>query len=233
MSAADHREARIAHTRQIAEDLKAAGGWDLTGYEEFLVDMAPEVIRRIFGADIPDGCMAIEIAGEWKVVGRLMSVNVQHHQDVIDCGFDIRGQRQTIAGLQSQTIDVEMDVSDHGAIERFIEARNALRTAFQMQGKIFGAEMFVTSHPGYEIIGSSMRTTLSLSVNGKIAALCSKSTKPRGGVMRTPQSTPFRTFCGNGQKILCALAGYWSDRGSRRYCRDESPRHGNHGEHHA
>lgn len=160
------REKRIARARTIAADLYAAGGWDLRGYEDFIVDLAPEVIRRIFGADIPDGTMAIEIAGKWHVVGRLHTVSVKHHYEEIETlPMSMSGGIRQFGGLQSQTIDVTMAVSDMTALEFFHCSTTGVRTAFRMQGKIFGAEMFSA---GYDTEIHSMTVQLSLIVNGKI-----------------------------------------------------------------
>jgi len=128
-------EDRVARAREIIADLKAAGGWDLSGWEYYFADEAENYVAPL--PKIPalrQGEGAFKVDGEWLPVN-ILSVSVRDHQDLADLvsasGFVhrhvVRPRERTIemtCRLDATTMDLAR-LQDFGAIEVAIGVANA------------------------------------------------------------------------------------------------------------
>ena len=73
---------RVAHAKEIIADLKAAGGWDLSGWEHFFAEeaayVAPSPIEGLFR-----GQALFKIDGVWLTLA-VTSISVSDHQEFIE-----------------------------------------------------------------------------------------------------------------------------------------------------
>lgn len=83
--------------------LKAAGGWDLTGFEHLWADVVPELTVSA----MLDGEIWVSVDGNWLSVGVARSLTIEHEIDQIDVTH-MNGLRSFAAGLQQTKLRVEI-----------------------------------------------------------------------------------------------------------------------------
>lgn len=103
---------RVARAREIIADLKAAGGWDLSGWEYHFADEAENYVAPL--AEIPalgEGEGAFKVDGEWRRV-HITRIAISDHQDTLEFVSSSGIHHREIAGPRERTIEMTCGISD-------------------------------------------------------------------------------------------------------------------------
>lgn len=154
---------RVAHAKEIIADLKAAGGWDLSGWEHFFAEEAAYVSVVAPEVHIERNQAAFKSSdGTWKPLA-LIALRVEDHQEVIDA-FSSIGVQQKIAGLRTR--EFELECFDNDAAREFATMDGVVEFGVGLDdGTILTEKIIVTSYDiEFSLSGSPGRITIEMVV---------------------------------------------------------------------